>query len=135
MTSLPHDHRTARRVKYILVFLGIVLVVLFAFLWRDYRLLRRAQIAGAREARFSAFIKRHEPLTANEAGFIRQWMTFDYINKIFGLPSDYVKTQLQITDSRYPRISLSGYARNQHIDVATLLNSVADAVRNYLITK
>ncbi len=115
----------------------MVFVVALAWLFLDIRHMRAYAIGreGTHMRDTLQQLREKEPLGSNDIDLIEEWMTFDYINKIFGLPSDYVKTQLQITDSRYPRISLSGYARNQHIDVATLLNSVADAVRNYLITK
>lgn len=134
-TPYPHNHRAARHVKYALIVLGVVLTILVILLFREYRSLRRAQVINAREAWSTAFIRQHRPPTANDAGFIRPWMTFDYINKIFNLPSDYLKTQLQITDPRYPKLSISGYARSQHIDTGTFLGSVMSAVRNYLTTK
>ena len=41
----------------------------------------------------------HRVLTINDVNRIQNWMTFDYINKVFKLPSDYLKNNLNISDS------------------------------------
>ncbi len=132
------NHRNrqfARRVQYTLIILGVILLVLIVFAVMQYRALRRAQVINAREFFITSLIKRHGPLTANEAGLIRPWMTFDYINKTFNLPADYLKTHLSIADPRYPQLSLGGYAQSGHVDPNVFLRQVETAVRAYLVTQ
>ena len=44
---------------------------------------------------------------------IEPWMTFDYINHIFGLPKDYLSSNLQISNKHYPNLSINKYAREK----------------------
>ena len=134
-TNPPRTQRTARYLKYALIILGFLLLVLVVFFYLEYRSLRRAQIINARELFLTGFIHDHGPLGANEAVLIRSWMTFDYINKIFKLPPDYLKTQLQIKDVRYPLLSLSSYAKSGGINSVSFLNSVTSAVQSYFSAK
>jgi hypothetical protein len=120
-------------IKYIVIGLIVVLVVLAIFIVRDYRLLRREQIVGDRESFIAALLEHHGPLTVNDVNIVSAWMTFDYINKIFALPGTYLKAQLQITDSRYPKLSLSSYARSEHDSSLDVTTQVQSAIRNYLM--
>ena len=130
-----HDHHFARILKYILIIFGIALIVLFVFLFREYQYLKRARIINMRESFFTNLIHKQGPLTANNANLIRSWMTFDYINKTFNIPADYLKAQFRISNMRYPLISISGYARSQNINPDIFLNSVIESVQNYLTIK
>ena len=78
------------------------------------------------------FNNNHGTLTISDVYFIRSWMTFDYINTLFRLPPDYLKTQLNITDPHYPRISIRTFAKNSHVDVTVFLNMVQEDVKNFL---
>ena len=69
--------------------------------------MRHANLISRRELSLSASVQKHGALNASEVGVIRPWMTFDYINRIFGLPKDYLKDQLQISDPHYPNSTLS----------------------------
>ncbi|MGC9599218.1 MAG: hypothetical protein ABSE18_02420 [Minisyncoccia bacterium] len=129
------NRRLARAVRYALIILGVIFLVLIVFAVMQYRALRRAQVINAREFFITSLIQRHGPLTANEAALIRPWMTFDYLNRIFNLPADYLKTQLSIADPHYPQLSLGGYARSGHLDPNVFLGQVETAVRAYLITQ
>jgi hypothetical protein len=103
----PKKRRPLRQIiTIILIVLGVLLVILFIFLVRNYLSLRRANLINRRELSLSAFVQKHGALNASEVGVIRPWMTFDYINRIFGFPKDYLKNQLQISDPRYPNITL-----------------------------
>src|ERR1035437_6268606 len=46
---------------------------------------------------------------------LASWMTFDYINVVFGIPPDYLKTNLNITDPGYPNIRIDRYAKHNGI--------------------
>jgi hypothetical protein len=117
--------------RWILIGLIAILIILLIVLFVQYQSLQRAQLISDHEFLRSQMLERHAPLPASEANVIRSWMTFDYINKIFGLSPDYLKTQLSISDSRYPRLTVAAYGGSAGIDQATLLNDIENAIRNY----
>lgn len=119
----PKENEPIQRfIKITLVVLGLLLAVLLIFLVRDYLALRRANIINHRELSLSAFVQKHGPLNASDIDVVRPWMTFDYVNRLFGLPNDYLKDQLQISDPRYPRLTLN--------DPQTV-HDVQNAILNY----
>jgi hypothetical protein len=130
--SSPKIKKIGQYIKYAIVILAIVLVVLFVFFVGQYIALRRAHIISARESWLSAAIQKHGPATATDVNFIRSWMTFDYIDKLFDIPQDYLKTRLSITDARYPKLSISEYAGDVHLNKTDATGEVAGAVRDYL---
>lgn len=120
---------------YVQIILG-VLVAFFLFLCfllvRQYDRLARRELMNTLRSRISSL---HRPLSASDASLIRSWMTFDYINTTFKIPSDIIKSSLSITDARYPRISLSKYAKTTGTTSAAFVSKVEDVVRNYLVSK
>lgn len=82
----------------------------------------------------SALSQKKEPATIDKVIFIQRWMTFDYVNHLFALPPEYTQIQLGITDTRYPRLTLSEYASDAKLSQTEFLNNVQDAVRTYLTT-
>jgi hypothetical protein len=102
------------------------------FLVREYAVLRRERVISAREFWISTILHQHGPVTASDTSFIRSWMTFDYVNDLFHLPSDYLKTQLSVTDPGYPKISIGGYAVRNRIEATTFISELDAAVANYL---
>ena len=62
---------------------------------------------------------------------IRGWMTFRYIDLAFNLPSGYLRGALNITDKRYPNLSIDALARAQKTDARLLLQKVIAAVNNF----
>ena len=119
-------------IKYAIIFLVILLLILGFFLVRNYASLRRAQIIIAREFQLSTLLKKHGPVTANDVTVIRPWMTFDYINKLFNIPPDYLKNALSISDPSYPQLSLYGYANYKHVNATIVVNEVESSTRDYL---
>jgi hypothetical protein len=118
-------------IKIALIVLGIVLVVLFILLVRNYLMLRHANLISRRELSLSAFVQKHGPLGASEVGVIHSWMTFDYINRLFGIPQDYLENQLQISDSHYPNLTLGKYASENNIDTVVASHQVQNAILKY----
>jgi len=72
------------------------------------------------------------PPTQSDVVFVQAWMTFDYVDQLFGVPSDYLQHQLSISDPNYPHITISGYARHNKLNVATFLAGVDQALVRYL---
>lgn len=125
-------NRMHRYIKVILIVLGVVLALLCVFLVMNYFSLQRANIINARELSLSTFVQKHGPLTANETGVLRSWMTFRYINKLFALPPDFLKNAFNITDAGYPNITVSHYIGSQRLITADFMTSLEAAIGNYL---
>ena len=62
---------------------------------------------------------------------IQLWMTFDYLNKVFGLPQNYLKQSMNIQDGRYPNLQLNRYAELNNINAQEFIKSVRSAVQAY----
>ena len=71
---------------------------------------------------------RRRPITEADVARISEWMTFEYINTVFGLPADYLKDTLHIEDTKYPALTLKRYARKTNIDITTFVNEVRKSV-------
>lgn len=120
MPEIPNN-RAERYIRYALIVLALILLALVVFVAVEYHSLRQQQIIDA-HMRLSQFLTRHAPFGPSDADIIRSWMTFDYVDKIFALPPDYLKTRLQITDTHYPKLTIG----------TTLLGEVVNAVREYV---
>ena len=71
-------------------------------------------------------------LNPNDLTTIDSWMTFDYLNKIFNLPPDYLKNSLDISNTRYPFLTINHYASDKGIDVPSAVSSTRGLIANYL---
>jgi len=131
MTPQEPNHER-RCIDWIIAGLGVILAVLLFFFVEQYQSLRRASVISAREAWLTNALKNHPHLTASETDVIRTWMTFDYLNKLFMLPSDYLKTQLSISDPAYPKLTISTFAKDTKQAASSTLMEVESAVRQYL---
>jgi len=130
--TAPTTAKILKYIKYAMIALVVVLFLLTVlFVW-DYVSLTRARIINDREMELSTIVRNHGPLTANDVGLVRPWMTFDYINTLFKIPPDYLRAQLSITDTSYPRLSLSGYAKYQQTSTAVVLAAVESSLTTYL---
>jgi hypothetical protein len=104
-----------------------ILAALAVFFVRDYQRVRHSHQPFARSFR-------GQTLTANDASSTQVWMTFDYVNHLFALPPQYLSANLSLTDSRYPRLTISTYAREAKISSATALFNVQNSIRAYFST-
>ena len=82
--------------------------------------------------RISELVRRHATLGVSDIPTISSWMTFDYINRVFVLPPDYLKSWLGLDDKRYPALSLAQYAKESSADPSVVVSRVQDAVGEYL---
>jgi hypothetical protein len=126
----PNNER--RLIDWIIAALGIILAVLLFLLVRQYQTLRRESIISARESWLTNALKNHPHLTASDASVIRTWMTFDYLNKLFILPPEYLKAQLSITDPAYPKLTVGKFAKDINQSASSTLTEVQNAVGQYL---
>lgn len=118
--------------KWALIVLTGILIILLILLFVQYESLRRGQAIGAHEFEWSQALEQRAPLSVSDADLVRAWMTFDYLNKIFALPENYLYEQLKIADTHYPHITISGYAKNANLDQTIFLNQVENAIRDYI---
>ena len=69
-------------------------------------------IISARESWLTNTIKNHPHLTVNDVNVIRTWMTFDYLNKLFTLPPEYLKARLRYFEPAYPKLTIGEFAKD-----------------------
>jgi hypothetical protein len=119
-------------IDWLIAALGVLLAILLFFLVRQYQILRRESIISARESWLMNALKNHPHLMANDTGAIRSWMTFDYLNKLFNLPPDYLKTQLSVTNPAYPRLTIGTFAKDVGQPASSTLTKIQNDVRQYL---
>ncbi|MCL4405366.1 MAG: hypothetical protein M1361_02360 [Patescibacteria group bacterium] len=129
----PHGDRSRAYLKCAVILLSIALVVLVVFFAIAIVHLKRLEFIDQQRVEVSDFLRSHGSLTADDVSLITSWMTFDYINRLFKLPEDYLKTSLSVSDSRYPQMSVYAYAKASHTSTATSVAEVSSAVRDYLI--
>jgi len=123
----------------IAVLIFAILLFLFAayLVVSNYRKLRHSGVLRQPQYHFRSLRNLyrisggHIPSIA-EVDSIRGWMTFSYINKVFNLPGDYLKTNLGITDGKYPNITIGKVVQEQKESENTYLEKVKEAVRQYL---
>jgi hypothetical protein len=127
----PDNERHA--IDWIIAGLGVILAVLLFFFVQQYQNLRRASIVSTHESWLMNALKNHPHLTANDTNVIRTWMTFDYLNRLFALPSAYLKTQFAISDPAYPKLTINTFAKEIKQPASSTLIEIQDAVRQYLI--
>ena len=120
--------------KITIAIAAVILVVLCILLVREYRHLRRLDYVAAHGSLFSA-LRAHGPVGASDASSVATWMTFDYIDHLFALPPQYLQTNLSIADSRYPHLTITEYAGDQHVEQSAFLTQVQNAVRAYFAQK
>ncbi len=125
------NKRPGRYLEYAMIALAIALAALIVIFVLNYRTIRHAAVTSARQSWLTAFLHNHGPLGAADISYVHSWMTFDYVNRLFALPPDYLKTKLAITDARYPQLTVSSYASHSHLNLATIMSNLDDAIRAY----
>jgi hypothetical protein len=121
-----------RWIRLSILLFAITLIVLFIFFLKQYIILKKAHIVNIRETEISSLIKSHNKFSAQDINFIRSWMTFDYINKLFNIPENYLQTTLNITSNHYPKLVVSDYIEDNKLDKNIFLQSLVNAVKEYV---
>jgi hypothetical protein len=130
---LPHKKHLALILKIIIVLLLVVLLCLLTSLVRQYRQIQHLDyIQTARSQHSLNAIHGNGPVNVKDTSQIQTWMTFDYVNHVFNISPDYLKKHLFITDTKYPRITISQYAKNVGIDKTIALQQVQQFVKLYV---
>jgi hypothetical protein len=107
----------------LVILTGVLAVSLYIFVGK----LETLRLHGYFRARF-----RHQ-ITAQKItpDQIRDWMTFRYLNMVFGLPPAYLQTALNIKNIHYPNVSLEALAKQQNQNSAQILAKTVTAVKNF----
>ena len=116
-------------IMIIVAVLALILVSLSAIWVYKYHQVYPKHLINRQK--FSEIYKSHTVLGADSVGVISPWMTFDYINHVFNLPINYLENDLSIKDSRYPKLTIIRYARENKLDQNSVATEVQNAVKNY----
>jgi hypothetical protein len=118
--------------KPLVIVLIIIIIFSAAFIMRQYGRIQHFQaISLLKQTLNKKIAQYHGKLNAQNVDLISSWMTFDYVNKIFNLPADYLKSALAISDAGYPRIPISRYEKNHKLDAVQFLAEVKNTVADY----
>ena len=133
MNPSEKQNNERRIIDWLIAIFCIALAILLFFFVRQYQTLRRESLISARELSLMNAIKNHAHPTVDDVNAVRSWMTFDYINKLFSLPPNYLKGQLSISNPAYPKLTIGAFDKGIHADASSTLSNVQNAVRQYLI--
>jgi hypothetical protein len=119
-----NNHRTiSRSALIILASAASVFFLSIFFLVHTYRTLSHQGFFGP------PFRQRlHQRQIAVDA--IQDWMTFRYVNNAFNLPPDYLKSNLSITDKKYPDITINKWANDSKQDKTVLLERIKTLIQD-----
>ena len=122
-----HIHkRLVIGVALLLVVVGILLCAVLVYKYSEIspgRVINRERV--------SRLSRNHIVLGPNDVQMITSWMTFDYINHVFGLPPEYLKSATGMNDSQYPHLTLSRYARENKVAPDVFTTQIQVTVKNY----
>lgn len=120
-----------KNLNYFFIFLSVVLVVILSFLLiKNIKSVHRQTNLSQHNLFPGLFLNNKKPI--NDVNYIENWMTFHYINKIFNVPEDYLKNKLNITDKKYPNLTISKYAKNNKIDIVVVLAQIKQFLWEYI---
>lgn len=113
--------------KKLFVFIFILLVLIFL-------LSKGFQLRNSILPNWKAFDIHNKNNKFNETHSprISQWMTFDYINKVFNLPNEYLKIELNINDTSYPFITVKHYSIKENLDINVVVKKIQEIIISYL---
>ncbi len=118
------------RLKFYTVILSILVAILLVSLFFLYR-----PQSLYRPLRHFLLTHSYKTLGAHDINTVRPWMTFDYLDSAFRLPKEYLKNTLNISDARYPNLSLGDYARESKMSAGAGLAKVKAAMESYYANK
>ncbi len=62
---------------------------------------------------------------------LQSWMTFEYLNRSFNLPTDYLKNELHISDSKYPHSTIASTANSLGITKEECLILIKNSILKF----
>jgi len=112
----------------------VVVIILSVLFFQQYKHIRRLDYISAHRQSLFKSLHGSGPLTAADASSTQIWMTFNYIDRAFSLPSTYLQNNLAVSDSRYPNMTVEEYAKDIGLSTATALLKVQSAIIVYFAT-
>lgn len=134
-----HQHYKIKKSKVIILILviasSLALIISLVILVHDYRYMRRAGAFSSLRHPRQLFFGRGAPDFAQrrqfETNLIRDWMTFSFINHAYGLPSEYLQSQLNISDKKYPDVTINSWAKQSQQDAIKIIKGIQTLIRDY----
>ena len=123
-------HHITPILKTLIAVTIVTLVILFILLIQQYQYIQRLNFIVSRSS-FTHPWHTAKTLQISAATSTQAWMTFEYINHLFSLPPAYLQSNLSITDSHYPRITIAKYAESIKQPVADTLTKVVDTIQSF----
>ena len=62
---------------------------------------------------------------------VQIWMTFGFLNRAFSLPPEYLKDGLDITNKRYPNVTIDRWAKDSQENPNVALDKVKKMIRDF----
>lgn len=117
--------------KWILVALAFLLLLSLALATRALKQLpRNYPLPYGRD--LASAMRHRRPPGSPRITEVSGWMTFDYLNRVFQMPPEYLSQKLGISDKTYPRLSIDQYAKKYKLSEPPVLFSVQQAIREYM---
>jgi hypothetical protein len=132
---MPFQHKNHLLVKIALGTAVLAIAILCVLLVQQYQHIRRLSYITTHHQSLFRSLRGSGPLTAADASSTQSWMTFDYIDRAFALPSQYLETALAIRDSRFPRLTIAEYAEDLNVPQSVALSMVESAITSYFVSK
>lgn len=106
----PFKELTRGEIAVLLATLAL-LAVFFSYLVFHVRDARREGTFDRRPPISDLFGKPGERAGVPDPQKIESWMTFKYVNVVFDLSDDVLKSALKIEDSKYPNLPIGKYSK------------------------
>ena len=122
-------------IESIILIVVVTLIIAFAtMLTRNIQTARHAGVFAHRPPVSELLLKNKQSgtVSVSDVESIDVWMTFQYINFIFNIPEDHLKSALHIEDSHYPNLSVGRYIKNKQLNKAEFVASIKNTVRAYM---
>lgn len=112
-----------KKIDYrLLILLTIsVFILVSTIFFKNFNTLRRE----------GAFHGPHDRKNMNSDRPVKKWMTSNFINTSYGLPADYLKDELKISNSKYPNITIDKAASEQSLRVEDFALKVDLAIKKF----
>ena len=112
--------------SWLLLLVGIIIIAIFSWLFFSTR-----PVANYHSLPVPSLRRQNQAVIVRDPKLIETWMTFDYLNKIFDLPTNYLQTALAITDPHYPFLTIRHYVRLQKLEATSTLVLIKEIVTKY----
>ena len=128
-------HKTHLILEIILALMAVIIAVLCVLLAGQYQHIRQLNYISPHRQSFLRSLQGSGPLSAADASSTQSWMTFNYVDRAFSLPPTYLQMNLNVSDSRYPNMTIMEYAKDAGLSPAAALSKVQTAIGAYFSAK